>query len=372
MEMMWFIETWSPSDGIAFASRRLASKPTENWNMFDDQGRVHTLALALEGPIDRDDDGPSLTVVLHPPYWDPLAVSNPATAWRALAHGYQHRLYDQEGEIAFRTLDEVKEVVRRGYTGGGLGFTPGPAPGPEPAPREGGPELASPQFSDEMRGEERMNWPVIREALATIETSRNDAYDRLLSYVRNNDGRIIDYHRYVAREYLPWFSTMVSHDERAVPWRDAVTWFCGVEPMDDFYRYARMHLPFIDESQRDFLESLYYGPRWSFRYDESARAILNGMLFRIPLLISLPRIETFGDLLVAASTSRAFVRRLEIRHLFLLLFIATLVVRANGGVPWWRNDWRTLSAASRWLVDAMPAILPPTHRAEALLDRLVE
>ena len=383
MAIMWFIETWSPSDGIAFVTRRPGREFDDTWPGRDGYGnRLYSLAMAeqrfaMEEPLFEPDAAapdPTLTVVLHPPYWDPVAISNPATALRALAHGYQHRLYDQEGEIAFATIEEVKEVVRRGYTGGGLGFSPGPAPGPEPAPDEGGPELPSLQLEGELHGEEgRMHWANVREALAVIETNRVDAFHRLESYVWHNERQILDYHRRVVSDYMPWFFSKRPQFQMPVPWRDALTWFSGFEPSLQALDALRTRVPLSDRTYELLRYFDYYRSLWWVSNDESSRAILNGMLFRIPLLTPWTKIKTLGDLLVAASTSRAFVRRLEARHFFLLLFIATLVVRAKGGVSRWRDDpERDLSAASRWLVDAMPGVLAPTHRAEALLDRLVE
>jgi hypothetical protein len=326
--------------------------------------------------VDSTTPDPMLTVMLHPPSWDPVAVANPSTALRALAHGFQHRLYDEEGEVAFRTLDEVKEVVRRGYTGGGLGFNPGPAPGPEPSPEGGAPELPLPQFSGENRdGERRTSWESVRDALATIGTNRDQAFERLQLFVQNNETQIADYHGRVATEYLPWFYERLSRDMRG-NWRDAAMWFCGVGPTDESHTAMRAQIHPQTEAEYRAYSLLkyfsYYRRDWPFGVNDS-RAILNGILFRIPLLTSLPGIKTFGDLIVGASTSRAFVRKLDARHLFLLLFIAMLVVRAGGAPRGWRNDWhRDLSDAARWLVDSMPAVLPPKHRAEVLLDRLVD
>lgn len=345
MAMKWYIETWSVVDGIAFATRR---HPT--------------------------DSEPSLTLALQPPYWDPIAVSNPATALRALAHGYQHRLYDDQDEVPFDTLDEVREVVRRGYNGGGIGFGPAPGPGPAPSPNEGSPRIPSPKVNRE-RGDAR-GWPEVRNALASIHTNREEAHEHLRMYVSAHTQQIHQYHQDVTMDYIPLLWSNVQHDRTGSSWQDAAIWCSAVwdryrwPRLDDELR-RRMHSADADAYYwfRDFV---YDGPRWKMPGDLTAGAILGGSLFRIPVQTALPRITTMGDLLAAACSSRRFVRNLEAGDFYLLLMIALMVIRGTHRGPWLRDWPADLDAASHWLVDSLPGVLPPMHRAEALLDRFVE
>src|SRR5437764_2406552 len=103
----WYVESWSVLDGLVFASERDTSGETVN------------------------------TVFLAPPYWSPVAVANLSTAWAASRMGFQDRLCDAGGDdIRFDTLDEIRELARRGFLNGGYGFLP-------PANTNGAPTLNS-------------------------------------------------------------------------------------------------------------------------------------------------------------------------------------------------------------------------------------
>jgi hypothetical protein len=91
----WYFETWSPQDGIAFASRRV-----------DQTG--------LDGNA-------SVTVSLVPPYWRPCQVT-PATARRAERQSFQVGFLDGNRQpIGFDTLAELIAVIRQAYLGSGSG-----------------------------------------------------------------------------------------------------------------------------------------------------------------------------------------------------------------------------------------------------------
>jgi len=100
----WHIEAWSVRDGMAFASRRAAGQ------VLSAQRTVFVSVTGLE------------TV--------PVGSVSPAL-WATRAN-FQQGLHDFDGEeIGFESLDQVRELVRRGYLAGGLGPSP---PEGEPGP----------------------------------------------------------------------------------------------------------------------------------------------------------------------------------------------------------------------------------------------
>jgi hypothetical protein len=92
----WYVDSWAVLDGLAFASRRPAD------------------SLDAEA-----------TVFLSVPDLEPIPVGRISTALRAQRASFQDGFRDENGnELAFDTLDQVREVIRRAYLGGGLGPAP--------------------------------------------------------------------------------------------------------------------------------------------------------------------------------------------------------------------------------------------------------
>jgi hypothetical protein len=122
----WYLDAWSVRDGMAFASRR--------------------------GPGERK-AGRSC-VYLAVPGLEPEPTTNTAAALWADRAGFQPGLHDMERrEVAFASLAQIREVVRRGYLAGGIGPDSAAAPAvplpPGDGPDDGGPaaslaELAEP------------------------------------------------------------------------------------------------------------------------------------------------------------------------------------------------------------------------------------
>jgi hypothetical protein len=100
----WYVDAWNVRDGAAFASFR--------W------------------PEERD---AANTVFICVPDLEPVPVGRRSTALSATRRHFQDGLRDPSGEdeIAFTDLDQVAELVRRGYLAGGFGPDAG-AGGPEP------------------------------------------------------------------------------------------------------------------------------------------------------------------------------------------------------------------------------------------------
>jgi hypothetical protein len=114
---MWFFDSWAVLDGLAFASLR-----------------------------DPDSTGAADTVFLSVPDLEPVPVGRISTALRAQRSGFQDGFRSEEGiEYQFDDLDQIREVIRRGYLAGGLGPVPAPLEGPPPNPFRGEPEAPEPE-----------------------------------------------------------------------------------------------------------------------------------------------------------------------------------------------------------------------------------
>ena len=104
----WFIDAWAVRDGRAFVSQR----PPES--------------------IDS-----SATVFLSVPDLEPVPIGRISTALRATRSGFQEGFRNADGgEIAFDSLDQVRELIKRVYLAGGLGDAAPGAPVREPPPRD--------------------------------------------------------------------------------------------------------------------------------------------------------------------------------------------------------------------------------------------
>lgn len=130
MTAAWYIDAWSPVDGAIFATRRTPeqreSPPPQN-------------APPPGHRTDHDDDfvpGQN-TVFMCVPEIRPIPIGRRSTALAATRRHFQFGFTELENgtEIAFDNLEQVRELVRRGYLAGGMG-PDGPAlpPGPNPEP----------------------------------------------------------------------------------------------------------------------------------------------------------------------------------------------------------------------------------------------
>ena len=94
----WHVDAWAIEDGRAFASYR-----------------------------EPDATEAERTVFLEAPFFRADSVAHPAIARRAARSGFQDRLLDDDGrEIGFETIEQIQDLVRRGYLAGGLGPQGGP------------------------------------------------------------------------------------------------------------------------------------------------------------------------------------------------------------------------------------------------------
>jgi hypothetical protein len=104
---MWYFDSWAVLDGQAFVSNRSA-----------------------------DSINAKATVFLSVPDLEPVPIGRISTALRAQRAFFQDgfRNPDTREEFAFDNLEQIREVIRRAYLGGGLAPVPAPIEGPKPSP----------------------------------------------------------------------------------------------------------------------------------------------------------------------------------------------------------------------------------------------
>lgn len=262
MKKRWYFDTWSPLDGLAFASQRASD----------------------EGERTR-------TVALEPPYWRGRAVT-PATAMRAERGPFQVGFFDDKGRpISFATLEELVDVVRQAYLGGGFGPPPDVDMPPLPAPDDGN--------ADKSMGEILDTLPR-RKTLITAfghDPSLDEAFDRSGAAVahvvgflsRRAGGSVLD-------DALVWEVLLARLDLRPAPLTDHGWYWPGL---------------------------LLLPPR------VCVDAISSGLLFRTPHPYR--RNSTLGDQLMSAFATRDYLDGLVDRvEMSMLVFVAAVVIGAGG------------------------------------------
>ncbi len=119
-EPRWFVDAWAVEDGRAFASYREAESTA-------------TVGRPATG------DHEERTVYLEAPFFHADPVAHPAIARRAARSGFQDGLVDDSGaEIGFDSVEQIRDLVRRGYLAGGLGPQGGPQGAGPAQPTAGG------------------------------------------------------------------------------------------------------------------------------------------------------------------------------------------------------------------------------------------
>lgn len=143
---MWRIDTIDPRGGLSFVSWREET-------------------LFGDGPLE---DAP--VFYIGAPSFTPVAVANRSVALAAERQGFQLGLLDDEGEVAFETLDEVAEFMRRLYLSNSRGDSAdGGAAPPLPRPEGGSPPEA---------GEPIIDSPLSGAVADFVQLSRNQQRGR--------------------------------------------------------------------------------------------------------------------------------------------------------------------------------------------------
>jgi hypothetical protein len=155
--MSWFLESWAVPEGCAFAAHR-------NYSELDTSGLREYL------------DPPDQVLYVCPPDFTPTPVRY-ATALAAARGRFQEKFTDPSGrEVAFETLEELIELVRRAYLAAGAGGSPPPPDAPKPK---------DPDDSDDERDENiEKKWvEAARLLTAGITRQEKDATAHYLSSI---------------------------------------------------------------------------------------------------------------------------------------------------------------------------------------------
>lgn len=200
--LAWYLDAWAVRDGVAFASARPADS------------------------VDARN-----TVFLSVPDLQPTPVGRITTALGATRRGFQAGLRDFNGvEVAFDSIAQVREIVRRGYLAGGLGpggaATPAfPIPPAEPGAGGGayfGDAVAGSPWADTRWYEPGdREFQVLRQQVPLTELARlvqRFAEATVLEWEWTLQGKALahDDHRRAQWGLREWYLTLVS---RAI-WAD--------------------------------------------------------------------------------------------------------------------------------------------------------
>lgn len=315
---LWYFETWSPQDGIAFASRRPAKAAA--------------------------DYEPAVTVSLTPPNWQPLRVS-PATAWRAERESFQVEfLSAKDLPIGFATLDSLVEVVRQAYLGSSGG--PGDEEGGDGPPRN--------NFPVPPQGPNSSEWD---DALWTFAEEQGDVRDRALDIVRRLSSYLEAFFDHFAFVTL----TLMLRDGRTNT-RDLAQWVNALFRMACDYGKVATTLS---------NSSAHLTPFWPWTvspYGVSGRIDLT-FLVPNPLDVTPPYL---GDFMCRKLATRGRIKHLKFEDFAALVFCAAAIT-TTASLPALLNTpsdgaWRRAIyvEAIVWLITHLPTVDTKTEAGQAL------
>ena len=313
----WYIDSWCVLDGIAFASFR---------EPFD------------EGSVLPSTD---TTVMIAPPDWRAVSIGRLSTALAAARGPFQESVVDDnENELPFPSLDAIRDVVRRAYLAGGLGFD-GPG-GAEtvPAPRGGeGPSPLVPETWFDFGEEDR-------QKTATVTLLKTLVYDHDAKHL------FLDTVTSFARAVDVWA------DAGRGKWEDLVAWLLAESSMTG--DYAKIGPPL----------GYYPYPALSPQL-QAGRPPRTSLLFRLPAILTqgvshLPKPRTLADqLLMSLASRREYGARKRLDQ-FMPLVVASAVLSAGA-----RPDYRFGTSLEQRLEE----LLYPALRwlaAEQMTWRVIE
>jgi hypothetical protein len=317
----WYMESWSVTDGLAFAS-------------------------------ERTEDGTVVNVVfLAPPYWSPVAVANVSTAWAAHRASFQRGFFDAEGEneIAFASLAEIREALRRAYLASGYGTFPSGEGG------EGG-EIAPLPGGDGGEGGGRFNEIAERLSSVVDADSRQALADSLQTF----------YRREAASSEMP--ASLARYVSSQTQQAARLAEMGGKAERHFFAALTRASVYVLGDYS---YEPPY--PWWWWTMHRTNPSSILTMIFRMPIRRHNGRVEMLGDHLALAASSRAYLSSIRRPADLLPLFLGALFISAANDVPWYGVPLRQdmVDEACRWLAANVPGVIRDDHPASALLEQFV-
>ena len=335
MSDKWYIETWAPYDGIAFASRRRESE-------------------ALDASGER-----GAVVVLQPPYWRPVRVGL-GTAFRAERGPFQVGFFDKaQTPIGFDSLAELVAVVRQAYLAAGGGPPPGET---APFPSEGLP--SPPDIYDANNF-----WPIVRGKLLGGPGSDADAqkFGRDVAIVVGRQlAKLFEYFAVVTLRLLAERTDSTTDD--LVDW-SVVLGRMGLGNL-------AIHEVSSLQPSPEWAEWYWHTFRWTSSRTGGSGAILGGLLFRVPDPLKKTPAASLGDTLTQILARRGRVATLPFETFAVVVFAAAAVIAATRAIPLkpcpglgagpghWIFELHQQAAA--WLFRNLPSVPEHTPAGEAL------
>jgi hypothetical protein len=310
-EANWFIDACAVFDGIAFASFR------------------------------AQDSEPEEIVSLHPPYWTPVPISSLALAGGAARRGFQEGFFSDDGdEIAFDDLEQVVEIVRRGYLSGGI--DPG---------REMEPGLVPPPT---VAGEP--DYPLdIVERFIELYDEEPTALNSLFTEVLRGYNDKVKHYAYVM------FAEALARAERsgdASAHAMVRAWARCTTAIPDGAYYIHSHV-------WNPVWNPWLGPDYGFP---------NNFLWKVALPVPIGRrVRTVGDVVMATGCSVEFVHRALSSHLGTLSFLFAHTVYDSLSAPPVVVGVNSSFAASvvTSILQMLPRRLDRKHAASKAMENLV-
>jgi hypothetical protein len=362
MTFNWFIDTWAPRDGIAFASFRGAT-PTD--------------------PEKNKDwiKGFERTVSLRPPNWEAIDV-RPATSLRAERLTFQRGFFSSaQTEIEFETLEELVEVLRRAYvaSGGDADGGPGPVDGEprQPSPLDENENDLSSQL-DMLRKEANVSRASgERTAFRFVQHGKGEACAAHL--ISASHGKLDQALLFVAKETTLLFAARVAEprNERFLPtfyeWLNLMLRGGLIDPYELANSTTWTEL-------RDWLEPIYYYGRrsWPYAWCQSYSQVSGRpsfVLHHAPMpALNFRRSdqERLIDRLLFALASPSVLGGLTRSDELASLLLPACTINAQQDGPW---AWRQHPAQRRdgltrrslaWLLGELPAPLGNIQAGNAL------
>jgi hypothetical protein len=306
--MAWFIEAWNVLDGLAFAAERA-----------DEHSEIQQMRF------------------LAAPHFAPEFVAHPGTMSAATRRLFQDGFYDEDqAAIAFDSIEQVRECVRRGYiAGSGRTMDPTPAGGAPPRPEGGGGDLAPigidhvTMLVHGLPYHEGVRHGVTNAIRASLEDAALRSYVVALFYGLSAE---------VALPYTPAFAARCFLVGMLAELN-------GLADVPD-----SLGLPML---RYDWASTPFVRP-----------ADIFGLRFRPNTLREFPWVETLGDVLAVLLSDHDAARDANSARLYAFSLVAAEAV-ALSAVPagLWRDGWQgfVLDQAARWLASALPGCgLPKT------------
>jgi hypothetical protein len=343
MSDAWYIDAWSILDGIAFASLRVA----RDWGL-------DTLSPS------------TTTIIIGPPDWRAVSISRVTTALRA-AHGpFQESVFDDnDHEIAFATLEDIRDVVRRAYLAGGLGLD-------DP----GGVEPVVPERPNLDLGG---SWTRLHKDLLALDSTdaRAGAAKALVDTLSDCQiqGVIKAQFDQLTLRLDPWIAT-----KSADPTRDTADYAHWLSVVS---LGLGLRTPRIEHGSAQLYNLLEYPFRFAPMGGVGTIAAMPPhqrmrLLFRLPALSQYPgypRIRTLADQMLLAFGSRSCLRTLNTMDAFLPIVLGALVMTGIrnahqlGAIA--LNDKRLLEPAMHWLANMLPPARDDKSAQEQMLETLI-